>query len=44
VPRQRSAATAGKQVETIVEVGCDRFNPERRGAGGRELDGQRNAV
>src|SRR6201987_2398169 len=44
VPRLRSAAPAGEQVETIVEVGRYLFYPERSGAGGRELDSQRNAV
>ena len=44
MPQWRSAATAGEQLETIVEMGRYPFHPERSGAGGRELDGQRNAV
>jgi len=44
VPRLRSAATADQQAETIVEVGCYDFHSQRSRAGGREFDGQRNAV
>ena len=44
MPRQRRAAAARQQVETIVEPGRELFDPERRGARRRQLDRQRDAV
>ena len=42
--RQRRARPAGEQAEPIVEPGGDLRDRERPGAGGRQLDGERQPV
>src|SRR5260370_78436 len=44
MPRQRGAVAAGEQPEPVVEMGGELFQPERGGAGRRQLDGERDAV
>ena len=44
VPVDRTTPTSAQQAEAVVEGADDRRNPERGGPGGRQLDGQRDAV
>jgi len=44
VPRQRRAAAARQQVETIIEAGREVFDPERGRTRCRQLDRQRDPV
>src|SRR5262249_23621720 len=41
---QCRAATLGEKIETVVEPSSELLHPERRGAGRRQLDGERDAV
>ena len=42
--RRRSPATVGQQPEAVVHAGQDLLNSQHPDPGGRQLDGQRNAV
>jgi len=44
VPAEHCARSGGEHVEALAEPRAQAFDAEQRHAGGRELDGQRNAV
>ncbi len=44
VPRERRSVAAREQAEAVVETDGEILQPERRGAGRRQLDGEGDAV